>query len=585
MKKKTFNGIKINIKNSNNSVEFIIHKDIDIIDSYFLFMHDKNSPDDLDYINSSVVISKEDYDTIYSELKDITSNWKNEYIGEEQLKWDVLIDNKKIIGDGSYPPDKWLEFLDLAKRCDNLYFYHRFRNMVKNKNDFKNYVIKRLNHKEWVDIVYNYMKPLHFNDDALKFILDSNLDIAKDNIYEYIDSLNNDGFNDETKISAGDYTPKKVKNQHPEFDICGVYSFLDYIKENPEKDISNIQELFPITEQNGKTIGFIEQEKTIRGSIIGFIVGDALGVPFEFKDRESIKGRACDMTGYGTHNQPTGTWSDDTSMVLATIDGLLNSKLPAIDYKRIMNNFLDWFKNSNFTATDTVFDIGNGTRRALELYQKNKKRKKENNFFCGGVDIHSNGNGSLMRMLPISLLLYYSEIDFTDNAYLDIIKYISSLTHAHDISVIACYLYSMFIYLLLNGFDKRDAYNEVRFMGCDIVLDSIQTTFSRLLKGDISKLSKNEIKSSGYVVDTLEAVFWVILNTDNYKDAVLTAVNLGDDTDTIAAITGSIAGIIYGLDDIPKEWIDSLQKKDYVINLTNKYTEMLLNNKINLLAD
>lgn len=317
-------------------------------------------------------------------------------------------------------------------------------------------------------------------------------------------------------------------------------------------------------------------DNRIKAGIIGFIIGDALGVPVEFVGRENLKdNKIFDMEEYGTHNQPKGTWSDDSSMMLATIDGLINSSLPDIDYVGIMKNFLKWKRNGEFTAFNHVFDIGNATSYALMQYQRNINNDRENDIICGTGDISSNGNGSLMRILPISIYLHTSNIAYKDNKYFEIISKISGMTHSHIYSILGCYIYSIYVSELLKGNDKYVAYHNLQNICSDINIDGIDI-YNRIIKNDISKLKEHEIKSTGYVLDTLEAAIWCLLTTNSYKEAVLKAVNLGDDTDTVAAITGGIAGILYGYAELPNKWINNIQKNEYVKEITDKFVYKIL---------
>ena len=317
----------------------------------------------------------------------------------------------------------------------------------------------------------------------------------------------------------------------------------------------------------------IEETKRISGSLFGFFVGDALGVPVEFIEREKLKKhKVTKMLEYGTHNQQVGTWSDDSSMVLATMDSLINNE--SINYNDIMNNFLKWYKEGKYTPDRKVFDIGNSTAAALRKYQRDEK-----NYICGSNDIYSNGNGSLMRILPITLYLHY-----TSEQKLDVISTISCMTHAHIYSIISCIIYSIFIDEYLKELDLKKAYSNMQNIIKNILennknienVEELKQKFSRIIYDDISKLTENEIKSSGYVIDSLEASLWCLLKTNNYKDAVLKAVNLGEDTDTIGALTGALAGLVYGYNSIPKEWINVLKRKEYLTDLTNKYIKLMI---------
>ena len=310
----------------------------------------------------------------------------------------------------------------------------------------------------------------------------------------------------------------------------------------------------------------IDDYNRIKASFFGFFVGDALGVPVEFQSRKSLKNnRVESMLEFGTHYQPVGTWSDDSSMVLATTDSLITKR--KIDYYDIMNNFLKWFDNAEYTPHHKVFDIGNATSMALLNYKKDKT-----NIKCGSTDIYSNGNGSLMRMLPISLYIHYTKEDLLTN-----VEKISSMTHAHKYSIYSCIIYTVLISEYLNVYNLKKAYHNMQEKIKTLLSnkEDLQKVFSRIIYHDISKYKEDEIKSSGYVIDSLEASIWCLLKTNNYKDAVLKAVNLGEDTDTIGAITGSLAGLVYGIDDIPTEWLNLLQRKDYLEKIVNDYLKLI----------
>lgn len=311
----------------------------------------------------------------------------------------------------------------------------------------------------------------------------------------------------------------------------------------------------------------------VKDGIIGLAVADALGVPVEFSSRSKLdKEPLKDMIGFGTHLVPEGTWSDDTSMMLATMDSIIENNI--IDYDDMMRKFYEWLEDAKYTALDTNFDIGITTKNAILKYVNGVEP-----LMCGVVDKKSNGNGSLMRMLPIAYYLYNNNYDISYEV--EIINNVSSLTHSHEISRLGCRIYVDYVKLLLDGVDKFDAFN--RLIEIDYAEYYTRETideYRRILSGDIINLSREDIKSSGYVVDTLEASLWSFLNTDNYKDAVLTAINLGGDTDTIGAITGSMGGIVYGGKQIPREWLYKLKKRDYINDMCKKFVDCLKNDKV-----
>lgn len=320
----------------------------------------------------------------------------------------------------------------------------------------------------------------------------------------------------------------------------------------------------------------ISRKEQIKSSIIGFIVGDAIGVPVEFKSRNELKNHPVStMEEYGTHYQPKGTWSDDSSMVLASINAIVNnhySDSPEGIARSMAYEFVNWYDHAEYTPFGKVFDIGGTTLRAISEFKRNKDISN-----CGMKSESENGNGSLMRILPA---VFYGLSKYKEEKELnDFIFMISSLTHAHAYSKISCLIYSKYIEFLLEYSDKYEAYLKLKEWFKEPVKSNPKYSFEdikpfdRILKEDISKLKEKEIKSSGYVLDSLEATLWAILTTNNYKDAVLKAVNLGDDTDTIGALTGGLAGLIYGYDSIPSEWIDVLQKKEYILELVNKFAD------------
>ena len=312
----------------------------------------------------------------------------------------------------------------------------------------------------------------------------------------------------------------------------------------------------------------IYEKGRIKGSLFGFFVGDALGVPVEFVGREALrKNPVAKMLEYGTHKQPAGTWSDDSSMVIATMDSIINNR--GINYGDMMDNFLKWYDQGEYTPGGVVFDIGISTSSALSRYKRDKS-----SFTCGANDEYSNGNGSLMRILPISLYLHYIE-----DPMFDVVKTISSMTHAHIYSVLSCIIYSVYIDNYLREMNVRQAYANMQIILRKVLenydmlgnLDDLRQKFNRIIYCDISTLGEDDISSSGYVIDTLESCFWCLLNTNSYQEAVLKAVNLGGDADTIAAITGGLAGLAYGYDGIPEDWINTLKRKEYLDELVDKY--------------
>lgn len=259
----------------------------------------------------------------------------------------------------------------------------------------------------------------------------------------------------------------------------------------------------------------LRAKTTLRDCVYGQAVGDALGVPYEFKSRDSFE--CSDMDGYGTHNQPIGTWSDDTSMSLAICDSY--RELGRIDVGDIRDKFVSWYRDGAYTC-DGLFDIGNATAKALHA----------GHGLAGEWD---NGNGSLMRTIPLAFT------DATD----DEVRAVSAITHAHSTSTEACVAMVGAARSLIAGANGREA-----ALACGVNFDK----------------PRDEVRSGGYVLDTFEAALWCLANTSNYRDCVLLAVNLGSDTDTTGAVAGALAGIVYGVEGIPAKWLNSLRGNDVI---------------------
>lgn len=281
--------------------------------------------------------------------------------------------------------------------------------------------------------------------------------------------------------------------------------------------------------EDGTEVPYEYKDGELSDAVYGFVMGDALGVPYEFRERGSFK--CTGMDGYGTHEKPPGTWSDDTALLLATCMSLKENNLK-VNIEDMRKKFQDWLFKGEFTADGDVFDVGYTTKKAL---MTGKGSEAEN----------ANGNGSLMRILPLAF------VDCTD----DEIRAVSAITHGHWIAQEACVIYVNLIrrYVGQVWYGKGKTLKEMI-----LELPEYPKPFDRLFR--LSELKEEDIKSSGYVVDTLEAALWCILQDDReYEDCLLRAVNLGDDTDTVAAITGGLAGLKYSFDALPEDWVWKLK--------------------------
>jgi ADP-ribosylglycohydrolase len=301
--------------------------------------------------------------------------------------------------------------------------------------------------------------------------------------------------------------------------------------------------------------------------MLGLVTGDALGVPVEFEDRETLKKNpVTDMIGYGTYKQPPGTWSDDSSLALCLADELTKG----FNLQNIADSFVKWLYDNHWTPHGEVFDVGNTTGAAIERLKDGYSPEES-----GIKNEKSNGNGALMRILP---LLFYVRKNQNDLERYEIISKVSAITHAHVRSALSCFYYLEFAGLLMESHHPDEAYKKTneRFLRLTdkLGIEAGEVAhFVRLTDGDIAKLPEEEIHSDTYVLYTLEASIWSVLTTENYKDAVLRAVNLGKDTDTTAAVTGGLAGLLYTAEGIPEHWVTQIARLEDVEALIERLTE------------
>lgn len=310
----------------------------------------------------------------------------------------------------------------------------------------------------------------------------------------------------------------------------------------------------------------------IRNTLYGAIVADALGVPVEFKDRGYLKKNpVTDMTGYGTYNLPEGSWSDDSSLTLCLAESI--GRLKEIDYDDIMRNFFAWFKYARYTPDHYVFDIGRTCYSAILRF-----RQGCDPLDCGLTDEKNNGNGSLMRISPLPFYLfrkYGSDAMYADESY-KLIHNVSRLTHGHNISLTGCDIYCSVMMEILNGTKKEELLKTALLKIGEYVSNHPEYVpalekYGRLMSISFPDLKEEDINSTGYVVDTLEAALWCFLNSESYRECVLKAVNLGRDTDTVASVAGSLAGLYYG--GIPEKWIETIRNRKLVDKVIDGFSK------------
>lgn len=291
----------------------------------------------------------------------------------------------------------------------------------------------------------------------------------------------------------------------------------------------------------------------LRGGLFGLLIGDALGVPYEFHQAASIPASSkIEMTPPPSFERahdgvPPGTWSDDGAQALALLDALLRDSELNLD--TFASNLLSWFHRGAFTPDGKVFDVGLQTQRAFQALHSGVHPAA-----AGPSDEHDNGNGSLMRCLPVVMVASSRE------HAIRLARKQSLVTHGHARAQLCCALYCLTAVGILEGLSAADA---------------VRTAEDELLERYTGQPEETELKialdgrfdapqGSGYVVDSLWSAIHCVLSTHSYEACVKRAVSLGNDTDTTAAIAGGLAGILYGEDALPERWLEALREKAIV---------------------
>lgn len=294
------------------------------------------------------------------------------------------------------------------------------------------------------------------------------------------------------------------------------------------------------------------------GSLVGLAVGDAIGTTVEFKERDTYP-VLTDMIGGGAFNLNPGEWTDDTSMALCLAESLISD---AFDMDSQLANYYEWYQNGYMSSTGQCFDIGVGTATAIRHWKKTRSTINNDNFM-------SCGNGSLMRLAPV--VIYGSTEEAFTEEYTELLRNIresSETTHAYETAVDSC----VGLGVILNRlFHLEDKHTCLDFHAYPASMYGINDPdIIKVLEGSYLTKKRNEIKSTGYCVDTLEAALWCFHMTSSFKEAVLLAANLGDDADTVAAVTGQLAGAHYGLDGIPVEWVNRIHMSSDIIHMAEE---------------
>lgn len=295
-------------------------------------------------------------------------------------------------------------------------------------------------------------------------------------------------------------------------------------------------------------------QSRFRGALLGLACGDAVGTTVEFSPRGTFV-PVTDMVGGGPFNLQAGQWTDDTSMALCLATSLVEKG--GFDAHDQMRRYLDWMQQGYLSSTGHCFDIGNTTAAALRRFQQSGEP------FSGSTEPRAAGNGSIMRLAPVPMF-YFPDLE--DVIYFSAES--SRTTHGSVECVDACRLLGTMLYGAFCGQSKEEIlFGEPFPVEFDIELSA---KIEAIAEGSYRTKSESEISGSGYVVNSLEAALWCFWQTDTYRDAVLLAVNLGDDADTTAAICGQIAGAFYGVEEIPGDWLDKLTLYEEIVALADQ---------------
>ncbi|MBX8495901.1 ADP-ribosylglycohydrolase family protein [Pseudomonas cichorii] len=273
------------------------------------------------------------------------------------------------------------------------------------------------------------------------------------------------------------------------------------------------------------------------GCLLGLACGDAVGTTLEFSSRETLS-PITDMVGGGPFALVPGQWTDDTSMALCLAESLLSKN--GFDARDQMTRYLNWWHWGYWSATGQCFDIGTTVRQALATFQETGEP------FAGSIDPETAGNGSLMRLAPV-ILFYFP--DQSSMAWAT--KQSSRTTHGAPEAIESCQLLAEVVSKALAGYEKDDVLTLSPEQYCEPAIKN-------LASGSFKHKYRDQIRGTGYCIDSLEAALWCFWSTDSFEAAVLKAANLGDDADTTAAIVGQIAGAFYSKQGIPSRWLEKL---------------------------
>ena len=295
-----------------------------------------------------------------------------------------------------------------------------------------------------------------------------------------------------------------------------------------------------------------------KGALVGLALGDALGTTLEFTGRDT-EPPVTDLVGGGPFALAPGEWTDDTSMALCLADSLL--AVGRLDVRDLIERFCLWYEQGYNSVTGECFDIGNATAAALHSFRATGKP------LSGSTDPHSAGNGSLMRLSPVAIRWWHDRGKAAEAARLQ-----SRTTHGAPQAVEACALFAELLVEAIGGAPKETVLRARDWPG--------NAAIAEVAAGSWRAKDRDAISSSGYVLHTLEAALWCVGRSESIEEALILAANLADDADTVAAVTGQLAGALWGVSGAPAAWLDKLAWRDRIESVAVRLYESAENLRI-----
>lgn len=293
-----------------------------------------------------------------------------------------------------------------------------------------------------------------------------------------------------------------------------------------------------------------------RGCLLGLAVGDAVGTTLEFLAPGTFE-PIDDMIGGGPFSLSPGTWTDDTSMALCLAESLLAH--PEVDPRDQADRYCRWWRYGENSPTGTCFDIGNTVRWALMEYEET------GNPLSGSTDPESAGNGAIMRLAPVAMRFALDPDRLLEAAIIS-----SRVTHGAATCLDACKLLASILAGLLQG-HTRERVLQAGFKTADSTWEpgELCPEIEAISHGSYMTKVSPDIRGTGYVVESLEAALWAFHRAEDFRDAILRAVNLGDDADTTGAVAGQLAGAAWGHCGIPGPWLEKIAWQEEILALAD----------------